>query len=102
MKRALSRRVRMSTWNGANDERPGSRTAQNFAGDNPRSSPLRRLSGDGLEGEAAGGADGQLPPGLLSGDGGEMANLTRVDWWALLVVVVELALFAYFGWGLLT
>ncbi len=31
-----------------------------------------------------------------------MANLTRVDWWALLVVVVELALFAYFGWGLLT
>ncbi len=27
---------------------------------------------------------------------------SEIDWWALLVVVVELALFAYFGWGLLT
>ncbi len=35
-------------------------------------------------------------------DGGEMANLKRVDWWAWLATTAGFAVFAYFGWGLLT
>ncbi len=31
-----------------------------------------------------------------------MANLKRVDWWVVFVIAVWVAVFAYFGWGLLT